>query len=694
MKIGLRIAVVLLMAIGMLQSTAVNAQKFEDVKKVGYIQLPGVSADYTTASVYLLQEKNEAEKKLGGMIGGLAKKVGNEDVSQSIEDFAKNAIGGQEEKYAEWTLLPEDFPNTGDKHLKIVIAYAPDEGFRPMGAPMKNNDGEFQFGFHTKAKMMVYNDANELMLERDFGYLTGVGTSKEWPSGGGGGSAAFGISMDKKKKDKKDDGGGSSDHPYTVACSEGAVEHAQRVVFGMYGVQKFEKVPMHITFKGNPENLKKMAKTYAKLVEDKNSLSLNSAEKVQMQQLVDEWETILADAKDKNAWMFHYNLAAGYSWLENPEKSKEHIAKVYEENEKTFDKIINKTGNWGNDDITMLAAYNSLQPFAEYYAAGLTNFPDYVWDKGELFAPAFLAARNVMVSKGMGFDVPIPFFPVNRKAKLKEGEIKVKVNGEKIAESSFSYDDNKLQDMKVNGKASAGGKLDEKFSVPDNSDNHPGEMNRFFESTENYDNKYYLTTRFGEKGFNYNGEWNTGIVFPLFATDGIKGTYGFPDGRIDIVVNDQGLFEMFEMKAKGQWGLNATMTQKDKWTLTLSPDEYVETFKVLETDKNGNPEKIEHSYLLKDIHLSVNAKIDYKFGETTYKESGRQRDADDEAYPIAEKLMLEAAKAHGATVEPGAEEGEYTITYKKVYDTKVDVDKNGLWTGITMGEYEITRKVK
>jgi len=687
-------AVMLLVATGLLQTTAINAQKFTDVEKVGYIQLPGVSADYTTVSVYLLQEKNSAEKKLGGMIGGLAKKVGNDDVAQGIEEFAKNAIGGQEEKHAEWTLLPGDFPNTGSKHLKIVIAYAPDEGFRPMGAPMKNNDGEFQFGFNTKAKMMVYSDANKLILEKDFGYLTGVGTSEDWPSGGGGGSAAFGISMDKKKKDKKDAGGGSSDHPYTIACSEGAVEHAKRVIFGMYGVQKFEKVPMHIAFKGKPENLKNLAKNYTKLIEDKEDLVLNSSEKAQMQQIVEEWESAITSDKPKNAWMYSYNLAAGYSWLLNPEKSKEHIAKVYDAQKKLFDKIINKTGSWGNSDIELLSAYNSLQPFAEYYAEGLTKYPDYVWNKGELFAPAFLAARNVMVSQAMGFEMPIPFFPVDRKAKLKNGSVNVKVSGKKIAESSFNYDDNKLSDMKVEGKAISGGKLDSKFSVPDNSDNHPSERNRYFDETEDNGNKLNLTTRFGAKGYNYNGEWNIGVPFPLFVADGIKGDYGFQEGRMDIVVNDQGLFEQYDMKTSSEWGFTATMKQKDKWTLTVSPDDFVETFKVLEKDPNGNPVKIEHSYLIENTFLSVHAEIKYKFGEETSKESQRQRSADSEAYTVAEQMLLDAVKANGGTVEDGAKEGEYTFKYSKVYDTKVEVDKKGLWKKMTIGDYEITRKLK
>jgi len=92
--------------------------------------------------------------------------------------------------------------------------------------------------------------------------------------------------------------------------------------------------------------------------------------------------------------------------------------------------------------------------------------------------------------------------------------------------------------------------------------------------------------------------------------------------------------------------------------------------------------------------LSVHAEIKYKFGEETSKESQRQRSADSEAYTVAEQMLLDAVKANGGTVEDGAKEGEYTFKYSKVYDTKVEVDKKGLWKKMTIGDYEITRKLK
>jgi len=108
--------------------------------------------------------------------------------------------------------------------------------------------------------------------------------------------------------------------------------------------------------------------------------------------------------------------------LINPEKSKENIAKVQELNKDIFEKITNSSGNWGTKDLKTLNAYNSLHPFAEYYAAGIKANPDFDAPELPYFAPGVSLARSILISKHIGLPVPMPVYPMQLNADVKKAK--------------------------------------------------------------------------------------------------------------------------------------------------------------------------------------------------------------------------------------------------------------------------------
>lgn len=660
----------------------VEAQKFRDVKDVGYIQLPGVSAEYQRAHVFVLQEKNAVEKKVSGMLGGLAKKSKNDKVASGIEEFAEKAIGGQVEFDSEWQLLPADFPMDDDKLVKVVVSYKPDNGFKPVGEPMKNNDQQYQFSYNTNAKMKLYDADNNLLMEKDFGYLDGMATSETWPKKGGDGKKGFGISIGKDKDKGGDDG--DDTHPYTIACKEGALDHARRIVYGMFGVRKIEDLQMHVLWTKNNKATKDFAKDYEDLVEGMDDLVLNTEEKIKMQKLVEKWEAKLPKVKSKDKWLIHYNLAAGYGWLQNPDKSKEHIAKVAELKQDLFDKIADKSGNWGTKDINTLAAYNSLRPFAEYYAAGLTNYPDYNWDKGLPYVPAFVTARNIMISETFGLPAPVPFYPVEKKAEYRKGEGKIKHKGKVIAEFKYDYKSDKLEEMELRGKAGVFEKIKQDFTVPDNSDNHPGHMNRYYDGIDKtggwgyksvkYESDYVLDTRWGKNGFFYEGNFSIGLPFQLFRTEDIKGNYEVSTpyfkniGVLEADINEKGFVKQMAFKIeKYPSQFVAVFHKGDDYKVDITTSQFLNSYKVVETDDYGNPVKVEHICSLGNALFEASDDIKEKY--------------------------VEIARQNGAKVEK-LDDNNYNFDFKKTIAMKVETNGKGDWTRITMGDYELSREFK
>ncbi|MDZ7774750.1 MAG: hypothetical protein U5L09_03610 [Bacteroidales bacterium] len=702
----------LLMGLLFIGSNALKAQKFEDIDPVTYIQLPSLDAEYGTADVYILEEKDEVNKKLQGAFGKLAGKSDNETVKKGIEAFAKEALENKQRKYAAWKMLPDDFENgSGSGNLKVVISYLPDNMSKPMSEPMKNNDGEHVFTYRVNTKMMLYNDLEELILERDFGAVSGIGKSKNWPKNAGG-AKAFGISTSDESDEK---------HPFEEACIEGAIKHAQRVVYGMYGVKEFE-VPMYAMWAKSDKDTKDLAKDYVDIMEDKEEVTLSTEETGKVKSLVDKWEAALDKVDNDERWTIHYNLAAGYSWLVNPEKAKEHIAKVKELNKDIFDKIADKSGNWSTKDLKTLEAYNSLHPFAEYYAVGIKANPNYFSTPGEqpgelpFYAPGVAIARSIMISKQLGLPAIMPVHPMDFKADVRKADGAIKSKGKELVSLSYNYKKDEFESLQIKGENDFN-KLKVNYETPDNSRNHPGHMSRFLEYFESNSIRADVHRK-GENEFLFYDlcEVEFKTPFPVFATNEMEQEkdfqrglgaeakeqfssgytesheYGFQQGRIKVIT-ENGFYKEVTISSKSKWGFKNTLTKKG-FKVYFKSDDYEETFKVTAFDKNGYPAKIETNYIVKDARFKGYASTKSKFGETTSKRSYRQDAADSKVLPKAKALIRKAVEENGGTMEQGSDDSHYNFKMTKTYDVSVEANDMGMWTKITIGDYELTREIK
>lgn len=667
-----------------------TAQKFDNLDPVKYIQLPAESTDYGTADVFILKEKDDANNKLGGAFGKLAGKTSNESIKQGLDAFAKEVLTNKQEKEDTWKLIPDDFTGgAGSGKLKVVIAYLPDHMAKPMSEPMKNNDGEFVFSYRVNTKMKLYNDMDELIMERDFGAVSGIAASKEWPKNAGG-SKAFGISVsDEDEKEAK--------HPYEQACVDGALEHVQRVVYGMYGVKEF-KTPMHVMWAKSEKDTKDLAKDYEDILKDKEGVVLNTEEMGKMKSLVEKWEAMLSRVGQDEKWTIHYDLAAGYGWMINPEKSKEHIAMVKELNKDIFDKITNSSGNWGTKDLKTLEAYNSLHPFAEYYAAGVKANPDYFESApGELgklpyFAPGVAIARSILISKQLGLPAIMPVHPMEFNADVRKADGVIKGDGKELASLSYSYSKDMFESLKVKGENQFD-KLKADYGMPNNSDNHQSHMHRFLISFG--DNEFRADVhRKGENKFLFQDKCEVKFMtaFPMFKSETLDQNYGFQVGKVEVVT-ENGFYKEVAFSSTSDWGF-VNEIKKEEYRAEVQCKDYKETFTVTEFDKNGYPSRIEANYVLNDAWLDVYAHIKKKFGEETSKESYRQSAANREAKPKAKELVLSLAKSNGATVEEGRDEDHFTLKMTKTYDVSVEANAQGMWTKITIGDYELNREIK
>lgn len=675
---------VVLIGFMFMSNSKLLAQKFNTLDQVKYIQLPSQGNEYSTAYVYILEEKDKVNAKLGGAFGKMTEKVGNETVQKGMEAFAKEVLSNKHERQGVWTLIPNDFSGgSSDGNLRVIIAYLPDHMAKPMSEPMKNNDGEHVFSYRVNTKMMLYNDRGELILERDFGAVSGRATSKIWPKNAGG-SSAFGVSVSK-------DDGNDKKHPYEQACIDGAIEHVQRVVYGMYGVKEFE-VPMHVMWAKSNKDTKDLAKDYEDILKDKKGVVLSTDEMGEMKILVDTWESMLTKVDKDEEWTIHYDLAAGYSWLINPEKSKEHIAKVKQLNKDIFDKITNSSGNWGTKDLKTLEAYNSLHPFAEYYAAGILANPGFNAPKLPYFAPGISVARSIMISKQLGLPAPMPVHPFQLMADIKKSDGQIKENGEELASVSFNFSKDQFESFTLKGQNKFD-KIKQNYEMPDNSDNHPSHMHRFLERFDASSLRADVYRKgANEFTFNNQGEFKCNAAFPIFETDGLNQEYGFQNGEIKVIT-ENGFFKEIVISSKSDWGFKNVIS-KEEYRVDIESRDYKETFRVTQFDKNGYPSKVEAVYVLNNARINVHANIKKKFGEETYKEQNRQIDADREITPKALEMILSYAKANGATVKNSSDKDHFNFSMTKSYDVKVETNDMGMWTKITIGDFELTREIK
>lgn len=679
----------LLMAFFFFGNSSLLAQKFNNLDPVKYDQLPSQGKNFSTVLVYILQEKDDANEALAKGFTKLSNKVDNTVIREGMDAFAKEVLSNKQEKYDVWNLFPNNFSaEHGNGTLKVVIAYLPDQLSKPMGEPMKNKDGEHVFNYRVKTKMMLYNESGELLLKQDFGAISGRAASKTWPENAGG-SVAFGVTV-------SEDNGQEDRHPYDEACIEGALDFVQRVVYGMYGVKEFT-MPMKVMWAKSSKDSKKLANDYEDIIKAMKDTKLSADEMTKMKSLAEKWENVLNDVDNEEKWAIHYDIAAAYSWLLNPEKSKEHIAEVKKLNNDIFDKITNASGNWGTKDLKTLEAYNNLYPFAEYYAAGIranSSAPAPAQasasaPKLPYFVPGVSIARSVLISKSLRLPAPMPVYPM-QEADVKKASALIRDNTGEIANINYKYSKSSLLEVQVRGENEFD-KLKQDYELPDNSDNHPSHMHSFKSKCGN-SSLGADVFRNNENEFELSGEFICAEAFPIFEAEGVNQEYSFQTGTIKVITKN-GFYEEVALSSSSEWGFK-NVINKEEYSVDIESGDYKEIFRVTKYDKNGFPSEITADYVVNDARISVHANIKTKFGEETSKENARQRAANKEAFPVAKNMLMEMANANGASVDKGSEEGHYTFKLTKTYKVKVEANASDMWTKINIGDYELSREIK
>jgi hypothetical protein len=659
------------------------AQKYNKVDPVKYLQLPTEKPVFTTADVFVQVDQSAARD---GISLGLGKLSGKKDSSGSVslDELVNKVFADQVEKYSTWSLFDGDISLAeGESFFKVVVVCTPDDGARPMGDPMKNNKGLYTFNFRTAAKMKVFDEKEKLIIEKDFGTIAGSGHSKTWPKG-----ATSMISVSEEDVPK---------HPYEVACIDGALDHAKRVLYGLYGLKEFS-VPLGVyTIKSQKES-KNIFKAYKEIIKNKKKILLTDSQEKKMQECVDYWEGILSSVKDAEIWAVHYNLSVGYAWLLNDAKSIEHIAKVKEINSERFDHILNKSGSFNHKDLAVLVAYNTAEPFANYYAKGINNYPNIpaLMDM-DVYTMSHVMSINQMLANVLDAPVSLPIFPYDpANTGMKKCEGAISKNDQLVMEFSYALKKGEMSALNVkSGKDSYVGKIKETVTITDKADLHPAEIRKLFYKIDNskVGGSYGLTP---ELEFFLNGySYKTSNVFPMFSVEGQKSAFTEleTDGLLKAMFTDSDFIKTMEVSG-GEWFKNDFMIGDSAHVTITSEFTHIKT-EAKDLDADGIPGKYEVTYSMKNTAPSIYAKVKSKFGEETSKEQKRQWKAQSRMAPIVQKLLLDGIFANGGTIKnnkTGEANGDITLT--KIYDVSSKVDNKGNWTEITIGDFSVTRTIK
>jgi hypothetical protein len=602
-----------------------SSQNFQKINAIEYLQLPGIGDTYMYAKVFLeLDNAVGLNQEVSMALKNQAKKVGGE-AGEAMEKAISAAMDPKTEPYGTWKISPPHF-NNGNDQLKVVITYTPDNKARPMGTPMKNNKGLYVVAYKVHTHLKVFDAKNKVIMDRNFGIVSGTGYSKEWPapqSGSGGLTPT--ITVEKE--------GEETTHPYEKICLEGALEQAEKVVYGMFGIKRFYSEIGVYWFKELKES-KEYSKMYTDLMEAKQMPLPNEQELSTLKKCADYWESIAGKIDKENAWALHHNLAVVYSWLLDDAKSKEHFKKLTEMHAPTFEKI-NKffTGKAESKtlikgkEINMLEVYNACQPFLEYYADGINKHP--TWP-AILMKPyeeiLYALTMNTLIAGQSKSPFPLPVYPVqnlNGSPKACDGQIFHK--GEALID--FKYAMKKGIIEVVDLKASKGkGKYDK--SIPFGSIFEDGSDEGSFGDLGKHKSRFTLvgTRQYKNMGVSPKGYYIGNIRFtdciaPLpFELQDLK--YWELTGEVDAdFCSDAAIFKKYILD--GQYYF-----QHDSWDKCAGKIEILAT----KMSEKGYPEELSMKWRMNGYHntgtgnsfLEKNApgaKMDTKVGAVLYEKT-------------------------------------------------------------------------
>lgn len=663
-------------------SSSLFGQKFKEIDSVNYLQLPTENPQYINADVFVQVDQSAARGGISLGIGKLAgKKKGDSNV---LDELVNNVFADEVVKYTTWSMFDGEISLAkGEGIFKVILVCTPDDNARPMAEPMKNGKGLHRFNYRTATKLKVFDANEKLLIEKDFGTINGVGFSKSWPKG-----ATSVISVE---------GDDSTRHPYEVACIDGSLDHAKRVLYGLYGLKQFTVSQGVYTIKSQKES-KNIYKKFETILEEKNKILLSDSQQKAMQECVDYWEGILDSVEEEEVWAVHYNLAVGYSWLLNETKSIANINKVKEMNAERFDHILNKSGSFRGKDLAVLEAYNSLEPFANYYAKGINLYPQIpaLMDM-DVYTMSHVMAINRLLANNLATPVALPIFPTDPShTGMKKCDGLISKNGAEVMEFSYELKKGVMSAINIkSAKDSYLGKIKETVSVLDKSELHPSEMRRLHYSYEGnkVSGNYGITPelKFFLNDYSYK---NSYVLLPFVNNTISKQLTSLESSGSITTIFTKADFVKASTVSGGEW-FKTDFALGDSANVYIVSDNTTIVTEAMDIDASGIPAKYNVTYKMENMSAVVSANVKYKFGEETTKENSRKYAAHKKLVPVVNKLILDTVEKNGGVITgntAGIADGKMELT--KSYDVTSKIDSKGNWTEISIGDFTISRTIK
>lgn len=386
---------------GVVLAASSYAQSFKGPESTTYYQLPTEGLKYEKVEAYITLDQSGDRAMMGAVSGKLGGALGANNPLSKAADAVGSSMKDITEVWDTWPLKPRYIraENGSGGVLRLEVKYKPDDTARPMGVPPANSTtGIYQLSYKVEASMKVTTEDGTVILEKNFGVLTGnIKTNTPYVHQS---AAENGIGT------------------YEYACIRVAMNKSRQELFGRYGFGVMNAKLQLGVVKEIPES-KKLIPGVLEVLEAKNTLMLAPEGMAKVKELADVLEAGLSATTAKTTWVAYHNLAVCYAFLQDADKANEYLDKYYAESKESFDKVTTfgqKGGSksYGLKDLKQYEGYCNIESFVKFYP------------KGAKMYPALLTALNRPLKKFTDFythndllcqvysiDFPFQFFPLN-----------------------------------------------------------------------------------------------------------------------------------------------------------------------------------------------------------------------------------------------------------------------------------------
>ncbi|MCF8304679.1 MAG: hypothetical protein K9I94_15495 [Bacteroidales bacterium] len=654
-------------------------QNFKDIEECTYFQLPADKLAYNKVEVFVKLDQSKQRKMAGKALGGTIGKLGS--FGKKVAKKTTEAVKDITEVWDTWYLVPDYIKiEKPEGSLKCTVTYAPDNLARPMGEPTFNATKDAYFvPYQVDASMKVEDQDGNVVLEKNFGKLSGRVWSPEWVT------------------EKEAEGMGT----YEKVCVRGAIEQARREIFGPYGFGVMES-NMKLAKLRKMKDSKKQLDEVIEVLENKKSFVLTPEEKDVIRNYVNLAVNEIDDAKDKRKWAAYHNLAVCYAWLEETEKAHEYLEKDYEESEKSIKKVL-KGRSYTGGDTEVLMSYRAIEPFVKYYPVAANKYRKFLNVVNQpLTKFTEFYAHNEFLSQVFGIDFHYQFFPYQgykgepRKAACvieiddgrrieydvnfdRFGRIK-EIQAEEISDDKDVAKTRKLQPIynkegdfvvisNPNSRFGGASKRDLRHIEAPLTNKTKGEADNVLRGGLFGHSFTDAQLQFNLEGYAYYyTDMSYSEVYPVYkkmlpedmkysrAMTGTKAEFSSKlmfDENSNVTLNE----------TEGSVSSTLPTSILDGNAKSFETDNFVRNYKVLEKDENGYPTKIKMDLVME----GKNQDYGHNFFKhlTTWGDEGTTYDAE-----------------------------KFKIVKKETWNCEYEFDEAGNWSSLKMGPYTFTREIK